>query len=41
MVRAVGDWDGDGLPDVITRVRGTGALELRSGDGRGGLGAPR
>lgn len=36
-----GDWDGDGLPDLIARVHSTGALLLYSGNGQGGLRAPR
>jgi len=40
LVRAVGDWDGDRFPDVVTRVQATGRLQLHSGDGRGGFDDP-
>lgn len=33
---SVGDWDGDGHPDVMAKVSSTGALYLYRGDGRGG-----
>lgn len=36
----VGDWDGDGKGDIVTRVAATGALELRRGNGRGQFVAP-
>lgn len=31
----VGDWDGDGNGDIVTRATSTGTLELRRGNGRG------
>jgi hypothetical protein len=33
-----GDWDRDGLGDLVTRQQSTGSLFLRSGNGRGGFG---
>jgi hypothetical protein len=36
-----GDWDGDGLPDLIARVQSTGALLLYSGNGQGGMKSSR
>ena len=36
----VGDWDGDGKGDVVTRT-GAGLLLLQSGNGAGGFGAAR
>jgi hypothetical protein len=35
-----GDWDRDGLGDVIMRKTRTGVLHLRRGDGEGGFAAP-
>lgn len=32
-----GDWDGDGSPDLLARVRSTGELRVYLGDGRGGF----
>jgi hypothetical protein len=40
LVLNVGDWNGDGHGDVITRGASTGDLLLRAGDGRGGFAAP-
>lgn len=37
-VMNVGDWDGDGLGDVVVRNAATGVLMLRRGDGQGRLG---
>jgi hypothetical protein len=36
----VGDWDGDGYTDVMSRLPGTGRLRLHLGDGSGRLGDP-
>lgn len=36
----VGDWDRDGYGDIVTRNAGTGALELRRGNGKGRFVAP-
>jgi uncharacterized protein with LGFP repeats len=36
----VGDWDGDGNGDLVTRAASTGSLELRRGNGRGQFVAP-
>jgi hypothetical protein len=36
----VGDWNGDGYGDVMTRRSSTGVMQLRLGDGRGGLADP-
>jgi len=41
LVLNVGDWNGDGHADVMTRSRKTGKLYLRTGDGRGGFGPAR
>ncbi|HEX6246439.1 MAG TPA: FG-GAP-like repeat-containing protein [Nocardioidaceae bacterium] len=35
LVLNVGDWNGDGYGDIMTRSAKTGALYLRTGDGRG------
>ncbi|HEX6877687.1 MAG TPA: FG-GAP-like repeat-containing protein [Nocardioidaceae bacterium] len=40
LILNVGDWDGDGNGDIMTRTSSTGDLYLRPGDGRGGFGAP-
>ncbi|HEX5560640.1 MAG TPA: FG-GAP-like repeat-containing protein [Nocardioidaceae bacterium] len=40
LVRNVGDWNGDGKPDVVTRSGRTGLLYLYPGNGAGGLGRP-
>jgi hypothetical protein len=40
LVLNVGDWNGDGHGDVITRGASTGDLLMRAGDGRGGFAAP-
>lgn len=34
---AAGDWDGDGATDVVLALPGRSALQVLSGDGRGGL----
>ncbi len=34
----VGDWDGDGLGDLVLRKRKNGALKMRPGDGAGSFG---
>jgi len=39
MLLSVGDWDGDGKGDLVTRTS-TGALFLRLGNGAGGFGTP-
>jgi hypothetical protein len=36
----VGDWNGDGYGDVMTRVARSGAMQLRLGDGAGGFAPP-
>ena len=36
----VGDWDGDGRGDILTRASSTGTLELRRGNGKGRFVAP-
>jgi hypothetical protein len=36
----VGDWDGDGSGDLMSRSARSGSLYLRRGDGRGRFGAP-
>jgi len=36
-----GDWDGDGNPDLLARVRTDGTLRLYPGNGRGGFLRPR
>jgi N-acetylmuramoyl-L-alanine amidase/FG-GAP-like repeat len=36
----VGDWNGDGRGDIMTRTAGTGDMQFRPGDGRGKFGAP-
>lgn len=36
----VGDWDGDGHGDLVTRRARTGALHLLRGDGRGSFASP-
>ncbi|MFA6574893.1 MAG: FG-GAP-like repeat-containing protein [Nocardioides sp.] len=36
-----GDWNRDGHGDIITRETGTGALQLRLGNGKGAFAAPR
>lgn len=40
LLLAVGDWDGDGAGDFVTRSAATGALLLYRGDGRGDFAAP-
>jgi hypothetical protein len=40
LLLSVGDWNGDGRGDVMTRRASTGALHLRLGRTRGRLGAP-
>jgi hypothetical protein len=40
LILNVGDWNGDGFGDVITRAAKTGNLYLRPGDGKGRFGAP-
>jgi hypothetical protein len=40
LVLNVGDWNGDGYGDVLTRQTSTGSMLLRAGDGNGGLAAP-
>ncbi len=40
LVRNVGDWNGDGHGDVMTRSRRHGTLYLRAGDGKGHFAAP-
>jgi len=40
LVLNVGDWNGDGHGDVMTRVAATGVMQLRLGDGRGKLAPP-
>lgn len=41
LVTQVGDWDGDGAPDLIARDPATGALWLYRGDGAGGFAGAR
>ena len=41
LVLNVGDWNGDGHGDVMTRSAATGVMPLRAGDGRGRLRGPR
>jgi hypothetical protein len=40
LVLNVGDWNGDGHGDVMTRSASAGTMLLRAGDGRGGFAAP-
>ena len=40
LVLNVGDWNGDGHGDVLTRQASTGSMLLRAGNGQGGLAAP-
>jgi hypothetical protein len=40
LLRDVGDWNGDGNPDVVARSGRTGLLYLYAGNGRGGLARP-
>ena len=40
LVLNVGDWNGDGYGDVLTRQASTGSMLLRAGDGNGGLDGP-
>ena len=40
LVLNVGDWNGDGHGDLMTRSARTGRMYLRSGDGRGRFAAP-
>ncbi|GEP36773.1 hypothetical protein NPS01_04360 [Nocardioides psychrotolerans] len=41
LVLNAGDWDRDGMGDMITRNKANGALFLRLGNGRGGFGKVR
>ncbi|NYD40939.1 FG-GAP-like repeat-containing protein [Nocardioides panaciterrulae] len=40
LVLNAGDWNRDGFGDVIVRIRRTGTLKLRLGDGQGHFGRP-
>jgi hypothetical protein len=40
-VHVVGDWNGDGAVDLMSRVQATGALELHPGKGDGTIDAPK
>lgn len=40
LVLNVGDWNGDGHGDVLTRQTSAGSMLLRAGDGNGGFAAP-
>ena len=37
---AIGDWDGDGLADVVVKESGSGEVWVFRGDGSGGFGRP-
>lgn len=36
----VGDWNGDGFGDVMSRLASNGSMQLRLGDGKGGFATP-
>jgi len=40
LILNVGDWNGDGLGDVMTRSTSTGRMHFRAGDGRSHFAAP-
>jgi len=40
LVLNVGDWNGDGYGDLLTRSASAGTMLLRAGNGRGGFAAP-